>query len=46
MQLIGTIGKIAFINDPKATNDLSSSKALNSYDNIFWCAGGISNKMV
>ena len=44
MQLIGTIVKIAFINDSKATNDLSSSKALNSYDNIFWCAGGISKQ--
>jgi len=31
---------VAFINDSKATNAASAGRALSSYDNIFWIAGG------
>ncbi len=44
MQLAGKIGKIIFINDSKATNGISAAKALSSFTNIFWCAGGISKE--
>jgi UDP-N-acetylmuramoylalanine--D-glutamate ligase len=41
MQQIGTIGAIAFVNDSKATNADAAEKALSSFDNIYWIAGGI-----
>ncbi|CAN5152272.1 UDP-N-acetylmuramoyl-L-alanine--D-glutamate ligase [soil metagenome] len=41
MQEIGRIGKIAFINDSKATNADAAAKALSSFDCIYWIAGGI-----
>jgi UDP-N-acetylmuramoylalanine--D-glutamate ligase len=40
MQPIGRKGKILFVNDSKATNADSAAKALASFDNIFWIAGG------
>jgi UDP-N-acetylmuramoylalanine--D-glutamate ligase len=41
MQEIGRIGRVLFINDSKATNADSTSKALASFDrDIFWIAGG------
>ncbi len=41
MQQIATIGDIAFVNDSKATNADAAEKALSSFDNIYWIAGGI-----
>ena len=41
MQPCGHDGKIAFINDSKATNGEASAKALASFENIHWIAGGI-----
>ncbi len=40
MQQIGRKGKVLFVNDSKATNADSAAKALASFDNIFWIAGG------
>ncbi len=40
MQKIAAIGNIRFINDSKATNPDSAAKALSSYQNIYWIAGG------
>jgi UDP-N-acetylmuramoylalanine--D-glutamate ligase len=40
MEPLGTIGKITFVNDSKATNAEAAEKALTSYENIFWIAGG------
>jgi UDP-N-acetylmuramoylalanine--D-glutamate ligase len=37
---VRTIGNITYINDSKATNAEAASKALGSYDNIYWIAGG------
>jgi UDP-N-acetylmuramoylalanine--D-glutamate ligase len=32
---------VAFVNDSKATNADAAEKALSSFDNIYWIAGGI-----
>lgn len=40
MQIVGRIGSTVFVNDSKATNADAASKALKSYDEIFWIAGG------
>lgn len=37
---VRTINKVIYINDSKATNAEAASKALNSFDNIYWIAGG------
>ncbi len=41
MQQIATRGGVAFVNDSKATNADAAEKALASFDNIYWIAGGI-----
>ncbi len=41
MQQVGTLGDIAFVNDSKATNADAAEKALSSFENIYWIAGGI-----
>lgn len=38
---VGSYKHIAFINDSKATNADATSKALASYDNIYWILGGL-----
>jgi UDP-N-acetylmuramoylalanine--D-glutamate ligase len=40
MQQIGRKGRVLFVNDSKATNADSAAKALGSFDEIFWIAGG------
>ena len=40
MQQIGRKGKVLFVNDSKATNADSAAKALASFNDIFWIAGG------
>ena len=41
MQEVGRLGQVPFINDSKATNADAAAKALASFNNIFWIAGGI-----
>ncbi len=41
MQRVGEVDGIAFINDSKATNADAAEKALSSFENIYWIAGGI-----
>lgn len=41
MQEVGHIGRIAFVNDSKATNADAAAKALASFENIYWIAGGV-----
>lgn len=41
MQQVARVGSIAFINDSKATNADAAEKALSSFTNIYWIAGGI-----
>jgi UDP-N-acetylmuramoylalanine--D-glutamate ligase len=39
-QVVARAGHVTFINDSKATNAEAAGKALASYKNIFWIAGG------
>jgi UDP-N-acetylmuramoylalanine--D-glutamate ligase len=41
MQEIARLDGVAFINDSKATNADAAAKALSSFDEIYWIAGGI-----
>jgi UDP-N-acetylmuramoylalanine--D-glutamate ligase len=40
MQQVGRKGAILYVNDSKATNADSAAKALGSFNDIFWIAGG------
>ncbi len=40
MQQVGRKGKVLFVNDSKATNADSAAKALSSFPDIYWIAGG------
>ncbi len=40
MEHVGTLGRIRFINDSKATNADAARQALASYERSFWIAGG------
>ncbi|MBV8565687.1 MAG: UDP-N-acetylmuramoyl-L-alanine--D-glutamate ligase [Methylobacteriaceae bacterium] len=40
MEEVGRNGRVLFINDSKATNADAAEKALLSFRNIFWIAGG------
>ncbi|WP_374275309.1 UDP-N-acetylmuramoyl-L-alanine--D-glutamate ligase [Brevundimonas sp.] len=40
MEHVGTLSRVRFINDSKATNADAARQALSSYDPIFWIAGG------
>lgn len=37
---VRTIGRVLYVNDSKATNAAAAEKALASYEDIFWIAGG------
>ncbi len=41
MEVVGQDEYLVFINDSKATNIAATSKALDSYRDIYWIAGGI-----
>jgi UDP-N-acetylmuramoylalanine--D-glutamate ligase len=41
MQQVGVVNGIPFVNDSKATNADAAEKALSSFRNIYWIAGGI-----
>ncbi|WP_034156712.1 UDP-N-acetylmuramoyl-L-alanine--D-glutamate ligase [Sphingomonas sp. ERG5] len=40
MELVGTRGGVAFVNDSKATNPDSTAPALAAFDHIHWILGG------
>jgi UDP-N-acetylmuramoylalanine--D-glutamate ligase len=40
-ELVGTIGRVRYINDSKATNADATEKALACYDAIYWILGGL-----
>ena len=44
MQPVGEMGGIRFINDSKATNGEAAARALDSFTNIYWCAGGLAKE--
>ncbi|MCZ4279295.1 UDP-N-acetylmuramoyl-L-alanine--D-glutamate ligase [Kiloniella laminariae] len=39
-QLVAQQGNIRYINDSKATNADAAARAISSYENIYWIAGG------
>lgn len=40
MEVVARRGATIFVNDSKATNADAAARALKSYDNIYWIAGG------
>jgi UDP-N-acetylmuramoylalanine--D-glutamate ligase len=44
MQYIAEIEGVTFINDSKATNAEAAAKALVTFDNIYWIAGGMAKE--
>jgi len=40
MEIVGEANGVRFVNDSKATNADAASKALATYDNIYWIIGG------
>lgn len=40
MEIVGEADGVRFVNDSKATNADAASKALATYDNIYWIIGG------
>ena len=44
MQWLGEIAGVTFVNDSKATNADAAEKALRTYDNIYWIAGGVAKE--
>ncbi|HEY8616261.1 UDP-N-acetylmuramoyl-L-alanine--D-glutamate ligase [Phenylobacterium sp.] len=40
METVGTIGKVRFVNDSKATNTDAARQAMSSYPRFYWIAGG------
>lgn len=40
MEQVGRIGNVLFVNDSKATNADAAGRALSSFSDIFWIAGG------
>ncbi len=44
LENIGMVGPVRFVNDSKATNPQAAKQALQTYDNIYWIAGGSADK--
>jgi UDP-N-acetylmuramoylalanine--D-glutamate ligase len=40
MEEVGRLGRVLYVNDSKATNADSAARALASFNDIFWIAGG------
>jgi UDP-N-acetylmuramoylalanine--D-glutamate ligase len=40
MEQVGRLDNVLFVNDSKATNSDAAARALGSFDNIYWIAGG------
>jgi UDP-N-acetylmuramoylalanine--D-glutamate ligase len=40
MEEIGCLGAVLFVNDSKATNADAAARALDSFDTVYWIAGG------
>lgn len=44
MEIVGSIGKVMFVNDSKATNADAAAMALGGFENIYWIAGGLAKE--
>jgi UDP-N-acetylmuramoylalanine--D-glutamate ligase len=40
METVGTVGRVRFVNDSKATNADAARQAMSSYPRFYWIAGG------
>lgn len=40
METVGTLGRVRFVNDSKATNTDAARQAMSSYPKFYWIAGG------
>jgi UDP-N-acetylmuramoylalanine--D-glutamate ligase len=40
LETVAAVAGVAFVNDSKATNPEAAARALASFDNIYWIAGG------
>jgi UDP-N-acetylmuramoylalanine--D-glutamate ligase len=40
METVGTVGRVRFVNDSKATNADAARQAMSSYPKFYWIAGG------
>ena len=41
MEWLGELNHVHYVNDSKATNADAAEKALKTYDNMYWIAGGV-----
>ncbi|PHR60421.1 MAG: UDP-N-acetylmuramoyl-L-alanine--D-glutamate ligase [Robiginitomaculum sp.] len=44
MENVGSVGRVRYVNDSKATNADAAAQALKSYDNVYWIAGGVAKE--
>ncbi len=44
LQRVASCGKVQFIDDSKATNGIAAAKALTTFNNIYWVAGGLAKE--
>lgn len=44
LEAVGEIDGIRYINDSKATNGEAAARALASYSNVYWIAGGVAKE--
>lgn len=44
MQWLGTVDGVQYVNDSKATNADAAEKALKTYNDIYWIAGGVAKE--
>lgn len=40
-ELVRTLGHVRYVNDSKATNAAAAARALDSFERIYWIAGGL-----
>lgn len=44
LEMLGEIGGVRYVNDSKATNGEAAARALSSFDDICWIAGGVAKE--
>ena len=44
LQTVATMGPISFVNDSKATNGTAAAKAIATFSDIYWIAGGLAKE--
>ena len=44
MEVLGSLGRVLFVNDSKATNAEAAEKALEAFTDVYWIAGGLAKE--